>query len=130
MFGIENIIGFTFMLLQCICSYNHYSLCISHDLLLSRHQSTFISLFQIRMDTINNQEWHNYLWIVNSLTGKKQMSSLLALDLIIGLEMVSFASEWTFGGSLPMQDRSINFPQVRSFKFNFIDAVFKYHQIT
>lgn len=79
------------------------------------------------MDTINKQEWPNSLWIVNFLTGRKQkMSSLLALDLITGLEMVSFAREWTFGGSLPMQERSVNFPQVRYFTFNFIDAGFKY----
>lgn len=116
--------------LLCIQDYNHCSLCISNDLSLSRHHSTFISLFQIRMDTENKQEWHNAMWIFTSLTGRKQkMLFLLALDLIAGLEMVSCASKWTFGGRLPMRDRSINFPQVRYFTFNFTAAVFKYRQI-
>ncbi|TSS23707.1 Phospholipase A2 [Bagarius yarrelli] len=65
----------------------------------------------IRMDTINKQKWHNSLWIFTFPTGGKQkMPSLLALDL--GLDMVSVAPEWKFGGSLLMHDRSINFPQV------------------
>ncbi|KAL7830641.1 hypothetical protein SRHO_G00317680 [Serrasalmus rhombeus] len=67
---------------------------------------------QIRMDTIHKWTWQDSLWTVNSLTlGKQRMPSLLALDLINGLEMVLAASGWTVGGCLPMRDRSISFPQ-------------------
>lgn len=90
-------------------------------MLLSGCQSIFICLFQIRMDTVNKQEWHTSLWTGNSLTARKpKMSSLLARDLITGLEMVSFARERTFGRSLTVQERSANFSQVRYFLLTLI----------
>ncbi|KAL7829782.1 hypothetical protein AOLI_G00306670 [Acnodon oligacanthus] len=73
---------------------------------------------QIRMDTIHKWTWHDSQWTINSLTlGKQRMQSLLALDLINGLEMVSAANGWTVGGCLPMRDRSISFPQAAAAPF-------------
>lgn len=70
-------------------------------------------MFQIRMDTVDNLEWTDFLWTItlDSLK-KRRMQFLLELDIVNGIEMESSVNGGRVGGRQKTQDRNVPFPQV------------------